>query len=417
VGLARVYIAIVLALAACNATRVAEAPVPPTDPTRLSHSVHAAIPCGSCHDAPRPGANDHKPCDGCHRAAFLAPPGELCKVCHTKVTSSPLTAAKPLSAPLKHYPVEDIWQAEAPLFSHQRHLDSGAVERAVGFHVTCADCHVRDGKLARPDHATCSRCHAPEASPPGLVTMGQCTGCHAPASRLRTQSQLIRGDLRFDHPSHRVDRRGQAIRCEQCHDRTQRAGTEAPPPPAIASCVSCHDDGTRAPDGVRMRICATCHVGREQNVATLAPRSHLTATEKPLDHTIAFRTDHAEVAARDSARCATCHTQMSGNAADTCDECHQTMKPADHRITFRELDHGPEAIAHRSRCATCHVVSFCTACHSQRPRSHGFPNTYQLDHAMAARENVIACLTCHVDERASCTGSGCHGSIVGAPKR
>ena len=120
----------------------------------------------------------------------------------------------------------------------------------------------------------------------------------------------------------------------------------------------------------------------------------------------------------DSARCATCHTQMSGNAADTCDECHQTMKPADHRITFRELDHGPEAIAHRSRCATCHVV---VVLHRhvtrQRPRSHGFPNTYQLDHAQAARENVIACLTCHVDQRSACTGNGCHGSIVGAPKR
>ena len=26
--------------------------------------------------------------------------------------------------------------------------------------------------------------------------------------------------------------------------------------------------------------------------------------------------------------------KMSGNSRDTCDECHQTMRPADHRITF-----------------------------------------------------------------------------------
>jgi hypothetical protein len=411
VGLARVYIAMALALAACSSPRAAEAPAPPIDPTRLSHVVHAAIPCVQCHSGLRPGSNDHKPCDTCHREAFLAPPGALCKVCHTEVK------ANPLSAPLKHFPVEDIWQAEPPEFSHAKHLDAGAVERAVGFHVTCADCHVKDGKLARPDHATCSRCHAPEASPPGLVTMGQCSGCHLAGSQLRSRPQLIRGDLRFDHASHRTDRRGNAIRCEQCHDRTSDATEHQQPAPSIASCVSCHDDTDRTPDGARMRVCATCHVGREQTFATLAPRDHLPATEKPLDHTIAFRTDHAEVAARDSARCATCHTQMSGNPADTCDECHQTMRPADHRITFRELDHGPEAIAHRSRCATCHVVSFCTACHSQRPRSHGFPGTYQLDHAPAARENVIACLTCHVDEKSACTGNGCHGSTVGAPKR
>lgn len=408
--LARVYIAVVLALAACSTPRIAEAPEPPTDPSRLSHALHAAIACASCHDGPRPGSNDHKPCDGCHRAAFVAPPGELCKVCHTKIT------ANPLAAPLKPFPVEDIWQAEPPTFSHAEHLDAGAIERSVGFHVTCADCHVKDGKLARPDHATCSRCHAAEASPPGLVTMSQCTGCHAPAARLRTQAQLIRGDLRFDHPTHRVDRRGTPIRCEQCHDRMHAAVAGAPPP-AIASCVGCHDDTDRAPDAVRMRVCGTCHVGRVNTVTTLAPRSHLPATEKPLDHTIAFRTDHADAAAKNSVRCATCHTQMSGNAADTCDECHQSMRPADHRITFRELDHGPEAIAHRTRCATCHVESFCTSCHSQRPRSHGFPGTYRLDHAAAARENVIACLTCHVDEKSACTGNGCHGSIAGAPKR
>jgi cytochrome c7-like protein len=409
VGLARVYL-IAIVCGACSSPRVAEAPLPPTDSSRLSHAQHAAIACVDCHRmGQRPGSDDHKPCDGCHRAAFLGQPGELCKVCHTKVTVSPLEAK------LKPYPVEDIWQAEAPRFSHQTHLDAGAVERAVGFHVQCADCHVRDGKLARPDHETCARCHAPEASGPGLVTMGQCAGCHLPAPQLRTHAQLIRGDLKpFDHETHRSDRHGNPIKCEQCHQKSAAADETAHPSPSIASCVSCHDDSDRAPEGVKMRECGACHIGREQSVATLAPRSHLPATEKPIDHTIGFRTDHAE-AARDGSRCATCHTQMSGNAQDTCDECHQTMRPADHRITFRELDHGPEAIAHRDRCATCHVVAFCTACHSQRPRSHGFPNTFQYDHAAMARDDVRACLTCHVDERAACTGNGCHSSIVGPP--
>ena len=207
-----------LALAACNSTRVAEAPVPPIDPGRLSHSVHAAIPCVACHDAPRPGANDHKPCDGCHRAAFFAPPGELCKVCHTKVTTNPLVSA-------------------AQGLSSRRHLASGsarvlapeAPRRGRGRARGRLSRHVRRlSRSRRQARASRSRdlLAVPRArsQPAGLVTMGQCTGCHVPASRLRTQAQLIRGDLRFDHASHRVDRRGQAIRCEQCHDRTPRRG-------------------------------------------------------------------------------------------------------------------------------------------------------------------------------------------------
>jgi len=93
------------------------------------------------------------------------------------------------------------------------------------------------------------------------------------------------------------------------------------------------------------------------------------------------------------------------------------MRPADHRITFRELDHGPEAVADRDRCARCHVVNFCTACHSQRPRSHGFPGEYLTNHGILARANVRPCLTCHVDGSAlKCTVPGCH-TAIGAPAR
>jgi len=35
----------------------------------------------------------------------------------------------------------------------------------VGFHVACTDCHARsDAGLARPSHAVCARCHAPEVA-------------------------------------------------------------------------------------------------------------------------------------------------------------------------------------------------------------------------------------------------------------
>jgi hypothetical protein len=86
---------------------------------------------------------------------------------------------------------------------------------------------------------------------------------------------------------------------------------------------------------------------------------------------------------------------MSGNPQQACDECHQTMEPADHRITWRELDHGREASAARDRCARCHVADFCTSCHRQRPRSHGFANAFWTDHSRSARIDPRPCVVCH----------------------
>lgn len=375
----------------CSPSRTLETPAPPIDTTRLSHAQHAQVTCERCHRmGTRPGADDHKPCDECHKEAFLSPPGELCKVCHTAVTSNPVTA------PLRPYPIEDVWQAEPPRFSHKLHIDFGRMEAGVGFHVSCTDCHVRDGKLARTDHATCSRCHAPEAKLGNAPSMADCEGCHKKGLHERARARLIKGDLRFDHVVHRADRRGTSIRCDECHATTKDSASYTDhAPPRVENCVNCHDDSDRTPTQLRMRECQTCHAAQKLSLTTIAPRNHLPLTERPIDHTLAFRRDHAEAAEREGSRCAACHTQMSGNGRDNCDECHQTMRPADHNITFRELDHGPEAAANRDRCARCHVVEFCTACHQQRPRSHGFPGSFLQIHGGSARVNVRACMTCH----------------------
>lgn len=389
-------IAIVLAIG-CSSSRTIEVPAPPVDETRLSHAQHASIACESCHRmGQRPGADDHAPCDECHKQAFLSAPGELCKTCHTSVAPTPEGG---LAAPLRPYPVDDVWQAEPPRFSHAVHMDFPRMEAGVGFHVTCADCHVRDGKLARADHATCARCHAAEAHVGNAPPMEDCAGCHTKGLHQRTRGRLIKGDLRFEHARHQADRRGTPIRCDECHRQSKGSTAYADhPPPPIAACVTCHDDSERVPTDLRMRTCETCHSTRAQKLTTIAPRNHLPATERPLDHTLAFRRDHAEAAA-DGARCAVCHTQMSGNSAQSCDECHQTMRPSDHRITFRELDHGTEAAANRDRCARCHVVEFCSACHSQRPRSHGFPGSFETAHGGLARINLRSCMTCHDQQR------------------
>jgi len=408
---ARVLIAWIVLIAACSPRRELDAPLPPLDPTRLSHEHHAQIPCGGCHRTEaRPGTDDHKPCDdgACHRKEFLGTPGQFCQVCHTKVTPAPLLA------PLKKFPVEDAWQTEPSRFSHKKHLDAGKMEGRVGFHIGCADCHVRDGLQARPNHATCARCHAAEVALGKAPKMEDCTGCHQGGAHERTRGRLITDDLHFDHSSHKADRKNKVIKCETCHTRTTKADDYAShAAPRVESCVTCHDDSDRTPEELNMRTCETCHAARTSSLTALAPRNHLPATERPIDHTLAFRRDHAEVAERDATRCATCHTRMSGNPRQACDECHQTMQPSDHRITWRELDHGPESVANRERCARCHVVEFCTACHQQRPRSHGRLDSFKADHGHLARINVRSCTTCHGDS--FCLD--CHAAGGTTPRR
>jgi hypothetical protein len=225
--------------------------------------------------------------------------------------------------------------------------------------------------------------------------MHDCAGCHDPAGRVeRQRRRLIAGDLHFDHRNHQVDVRGQRVRCATCHAGTAASRAHADhPPPAITTCVACHDDSARAPPAMRMRVCQTCHATRSDSFGQLVPRSHLPATERPVDHTLAFRRDHGEDAAREPRRCANCHTQMSGNPRAACDECHQVMRPGDHNVAFRNLDHGTSASTDPERCATCHVVDYCIACHAQRPRSHLFG--WREAHGERARFNVRGCFVCH----------------------
>ncbi len=405
--------------AACRSPAPAAAPPPVAGPDRFPHLLHRDVTCGDCHDvaavaagvARVPGSDDHAPCDRaqCHAVELTRPPGPLCRVCHASVD---VVGARP--SPLRPFPADDGLRALPSRFSHALHLDDGRMERAVGFHVTCSDCHLADRTVPGPtDHGPCARCHADEAGLTRGPAMSDCTGCHRGATdAARTPRTLIRGDLRFAHQDHVADARGARIGCTTCHVATATSpSSDRHPPPPIATCVACHDDSRRVPITRRMRTCETCHATRAQSFGRLAPRSHLPATERQEDHTLAFRHDH-RVEAVDARRCAACHTMMSGSAEAACDECHQVMRPMDHTALWREYDHGSEAIVDGGRCATCHVADQCSACHQRRPRSHtGPPGQFAAhDHGDLARQNPRACVTCHQPET-SCMGAGCHEGV------
>ena len=419
----KLAVAVVWTIAAGAACRQSAPATPQTtesDNARFPHASHGEIRCVECHPVAdvvagrpaRPGAADHAPCDRekCHRADFLGPPTPLCSICHDQV--DPLGGGTTRAA----YPPERGRRALAAEFDHKKHLDFSAMEKAVGFHVSCSDCHQADAAGAElPGHQACARCHAAEAAPEGAPPMTRCGGCHVERPRQPSRRrQLIAGDLRFRHSDHHSDRRGDLIRCVECHvDTAEQSETGAHPAPPIAACVRCHDDSDRVPPTRRMRVCETCHATRQQRLGSLAPRSHLPATERPIDHTLAFRRDHEEEAQRDAARCARCHTVMSGASRDVCDECHRVMRPSDHVVSWREFDHGPEAALESDRCARCHSAGYCVACHRQVPRSH-FPLAEfgaLGGHGVQARLNMRACITCHPQPTFCSSGAGCHPRV------
>jgi hypothetical protein len=394
----------------CQRRVVQSAPVA-VETGRFPHGVHGTLPCTGCHDldavltgrTARPGGRDHAPCDGeqCHREAFLGAPGPLCEICHQAVAPAQIGGS-----PLVAYPPIRGRRALASEFSHVRHLDFARMEEHVGFHVWCGDCHQparpetpgdpRAGTMTRPGHEVCGRCHAPEAAPADAPHMQQCRACHGDRDQQPSrQRRLIAGDLRFAHDNHAIDRRGEVITCVSCHAQSPAAAAiESHARPTTAACVACHDDKERTPARLRMQVCSACHNVPRLLIESLPPRSHLPARERPEDHTLAFRRDHtAEAEAAN--RCAVCHTFMSGSTRDACDECHQVMRPADHVLTWRELDHGSEAAVRGERCSTCHATPFCLSCHSVKPRSHFALPDWALHHGAAASLNPSSCLTCH----------------------
>jgi hypothetical protein len=399
----------------------------PVEAFRFPHDKHAQINCVSCHGSQgdadtatvRPGGDNHKSCaqSGCHVAEFRGTTSELCALCHEDIGTGPKG-----SSPLVPFPPQAGTRAQAVAFSHQVHLDADVMEQRLGFHLSCVDCHQSQSSslqtlsLEAPSHAACARCHAAESAPVNTPSMATCQGCHKESAIAPSRERkLIQGDLRFTHRRHRTDRKGRLISCATCHLESTTAtqaqvGQHAAPP--IRVCVACHDDTQRVAGDQTMRRCETCHVTRTSGLGSIAPRSHLPETERPADHTRAFRRDHAADANADSEACARCHTMLSGNKRDTCDECHQVMRPSDHVVTWREYDHGPEAATDPGRCSTCHQADFCVACHQTRPRSHFPLLTFRLGgHGTQAVLNMRACVTCHNQDR-DCTGSGCHQSAV-----
>jgi hypothetical protein len=375
----------------------------------FDHAAHGKqTACGECHvlvdpaqgRLTRPGSNQHAPCDRCHADKFFQPPGPFCKGCHVNVdprVNAPATAPTELTP----WPPANAQRRDASVFDHHKHLDKEKMDAQLGFHASCRDCHIRQEGAERAEiagHVSCAPCHGGAALKEGVKppspTMNECTKCHSETVVVPQGRRMITGDLTFSHARHEKDKAGQPIFCGACHRAVEDArDVEHIMLPAMQDCAKCHEDPARTGPEKRMANCGLCH---KEISAGVAPRDHLGAGTAPDNHTIVFRTEHAEAARSERARCRFCHGGMSSTTKDNCHECHTVMKPRDHTLRWGTYDHGDEAAVNRERCATCHDADYCSRCHSQRPRSHTPYDAFvNGGHGVEARMNMRKCLACH----------------------
>jgi Cytochrome c7 and related cytochrome c len=430
-----------------NVFPVEAAPPPsqaaPQQASPFSHSQHlkGGANCTDCHKPTaegevtlaRPG---HEACNTCHKQWFDAPATkrEFCTVCHTNVTADQLPDLR--SFPRYNKPSAILFD-----FSHKLHLGvRGKVTQVVGARLDCKLCHQFDAKGEKatfPAHRECGICHSiPDIKPKlaGDSKNGDCLGCHTSVEqenpnyrKLRrfivdpntasiarsvsapsTSGDTLNGrDLKFSHSKHLTDDRNAGITCETCHNSIdQKTSLSQLNIPSMWDCTMCHESRRTTP-AFRISNCSVCHT---QIAAGRKPRNH-TLTERPTDHTAAFRVRHAEAARSPDAKCAFCHEFVSSFRPvlqsltrtgqrplpnGNCDECHSVMRPKSHTIRWRNDLHGRMAAMDRVSCAVCHQADTCERCHNERPRSHNPINAFvNGGHRFLAQINQRSCFTCH----------------------
>jgi hypothetical protein len=328
----------------------------------------------------------------------------------------------PPGAKVTPTPSDEIFPPQSiPLrFDHRLHTkDLG---------LPCASCHEgartsdRASDRLLPDPAkTCDGCH--DVSHADLLAVrtggdpsGRCTLCHegeAAGVEGRVAPVVIpTARLTFSHRAH--DARN--IGCAHCHGRVEEFGLATREQlPRMAGCFTCHD-APEASRGEADRACGTCHetlpdgrIAGDFSTGALVPPRWLGGAE----HTPGWVTQHASIAAADSALCASCHEEQE------CIACHDgRARPRSvHPNDWLAL-HAQAARVDQPRCGACHAATtFCADCHRRvgvardappgnregAGRFHPTPSVWTGTprgpghHAWEAQRNLNACVSCHAE--------------------
>lgn len=380
-GLRLALVTVPLALTAIGAWAGSRQPAPPA----FDHEVHAPLfpgTCTTCHA----GAAE--------AGASLWPAVEGCAACHDGEVEARVEWTPPPGPPPSNL-----------RFAHDAHATASADS------VSCAQCHtITDPRadIHRSVVAQCVDCHQPGAEHLTVADQ-QCATCHL---SLAEATRLSRGDVAgfpvpgsHGAPDFNVAGHGDLAWVRDADGRMNVA----------ASCATCH----------AQNFCINCHVNAPEVPAIQA----LAADERSLAHGFTFGPPpsheapnftavHGREATRNTATCATCHTQPS------CTTCHvapappkpigamhlpgpgraagastERRPPASHTRAFTE-EHGPQATAAPRACATCHVREDCLSCHRgdlAQPSGSGnyHPAGFLSRHPTAAYARQTTCSDCH----------------------
>ncbi len=315
---------------------------------RFSHDSHAETPCRECHDAASSDSatDDLLPemttCAECHTAEVGSPTPRPhlsdCKGCHIGYDRS---VDRPIRAPTH-------WRSVRPApmipprptarisFDHRHHLRTLAEQSPGG----------------PSDPELCASCHAAGADGPTMPTIATCKNCHTDdPGTLEPTNHTVGWERRHGRVA-----RAASSRCEDCHTEDD--------------CASCHSDDSAEPFSVhppnfetlhavdaraQSDDCAECHT-----VETFCRQCHArtdfspTSPERPSPRTDMHPPNwtepnaprnHAVMARRNIADCASCHTE------NDCVSCHRGVSP--HPPEF-QLKCRQWLEADPTPCAKCH---------------------------------------------------------------
>ena len=340
-----------------------------------------SLDCGDCHqvkdaDAAYASFPTHANCAPCHApeaAANREPRLDRCGGCHDHAGPGRARA----------FVKNDI------RFTHGKHrVDQG------GKAIECRVCHgtvaesTTAAEVVLPRMASCATCHEDATRTPDRVRLSQCGVCHQDD----VESNPLPGNHTAGGPAPLEGLA--ALQAQGYVVLAQAAG--GPPPtatdavPRLIDLLPRLEPEAAAPS----TIAPAAPAGLVHAAPPLTPQvKAVNPNVKPEDHSPLFRVRHESAARSADAKCGYCHEGLSGSNRDSCNDCHAVSEPRSHTLRFRSVSHGRAAARDPQACATCHEVDTCTACHAQRPPSHGAD--FRARHDRAAAFNPRACMTCH----------------------
>ena len=298
-------------------------------------------------------------------------------------------------------PIEDIWQAEPPRFSHAPTSTPARIERAVGFHVTLRRLP-RPRRQARAPRSRDVRALPRARGEPArrLVTMdrvrrlprGDAAAAHARAADPR------RPALRSREPPRRSPRPADPLRAVPRRRRAPATATRSRRAARSRAASAATTTAIARPTQLRMRVCETCHAGRDadaDDARAAQPPAGDRAPARSHDRVPPRSRRGRRARQRRAARRATrrCRATRATPATSAIRRCGPPITASRSASSITAPRRPPIAIAARAATSSS---SAPRATRSGRARTASPARSPARSRGRSRARTCASCLTCHV---------------------